>query len=217
MTLRKLLGAALVGTLALGGCGTEFNAGQTTQPRPTHEADAELDAPVANPTAITIPKLGAHSTLIPLGLGPDGELAPPPVDQPMQAGWYAGADPRTEDSDGDGRPDGDGDEFQPGEIGPAIVAGHVDGVVNGRKGQPGIFARLHELAPGDEILIDRDGQTSLRFVVTAVQRYRKAAFPTQAVYGPTERPELRLITCGGEFDRASGHYVDNTIAWATLG
>lgn len=206
MTLRTLLGAALVGILALGGCGTQFNEGQTTQPRPTHEADAELDAPVANPTAITIPKIGAHSTLTRLGLGPDGELAPPPVDQPMQAGWYAGA-----------KPNEDGDEFQPGEIGPAVIAGHVDGVVNGRKGQPGIFARLHELVPGDEVLVDRDGQAQLRFVVTAVQRYRKAAFPTNEVYGPTERPELRLITCGGEFDRASGHYVDNTIVWASLG
>jgi hypothetical protein len=198
--------ALVLGVALLAGCGAEFVADPPREAAPASPADPEIDVAIADPTAITIPKLDAHSTLIPLGLGPDGELAAPPVTEPMQAGWYAGADPATS-----------GDEFQPGEIGPAIVAGHVDGIVNGRKGQPGIFARLHELAPGDEILIDRDGQSQLRFIVTAVQRYAKAAFPTDAVYGPTEHPELRLITCGGEFDRSTGHYVDNTIAWATLG
>ena len=203
----RLVALVLGGALLLAGCGTtEFVAGDTTQPRPTFVPDDEIDAPIANPTAITIPKIDARSTLIPLGLGPDGELAPPPVTEPMQAGWYAGA-----------KPDGDGDEFQPGEVGPAVIAGHVDGIVDGRKGQPGIFARLHELAPGDEILIDRDGQSQLRFIVREVQRYPKASFPTQRVYGPTEVPELRLVTCGGAFDRGSGHYVDNVIAWATLG
>lgn len=209
--------ALVLGAVLLSGCGTEFVADPPREPRPTSTPDAELDVPVANPTAITIPKLGVTSSLIPLGLGANGELETPPVTEPGQAGWYAGADPRTEDADGDGVPDGDGDEFQPGEIGPAVIAGHVDGVVDGRKGQPGIFHRLHELAPGDEILIDRDGQAQLRFVVTGVQRYAKAAFPTRQVYDPTDVPELRLITCGGAFDRFSGHYLDNVIAWATLG
>lgn len=202
----RLLALVLGAVLALSGCGTEFVSDPPRAAAPASPADPELDTAIADPTAITIPKIGAHSTLIPLALGADGELAPPPVTEPMQAGWYAGADPNVA-----------GDEFQPGEIGPAVIAGHVDGIVDGRKGQPGIFARLHELAPGDAILIDRDGQSQLRFIVTAVQRFAKAAFPTQSVYGPTETPELRLITCGGEFDRSSGHYVDNTIVWASLG
>lgn len=203
----RLVALVLGGALLLAGCGTtEFVAGDTTQPRPTFVPDDEIDAPIANPTAITIPKIDARSTLIPLGLGADGELAAPPVTEPMQAGWYAGA-----------KPDEDGDEFQPGEIGPAVIAGHVDGVVNGRKGQPGIFARLHELAPGDEVLINRDGQSQLRFIVQRVETHPKAAFPSRQVYGPTETPELRLITCGSSFDRATGHYTGNVIAWATLG
>lgn len=206
----------LLGAVLLGGCGTEFVADPPREPAPTAPADSELDAAVAYPTAVTIPKIGAHSSLIPLGLGANGELEAPPVTEPMQAGWYAGEDPRTEDTDGDGVPDGDGDEYQPGEIGPAVIAGHVDGVVDGRKGQPGIFARLHELTAGDEVLVDRAGQSQLLFVVTAVQRYAKAQFPTQTVYGPTEVPELRLITCGGAFDRTAGHYVDNLVVVARL-
>lgn len=204
--LALVLGAAL-----LSGCGTEFVSDPPRQAPPSAPADAELDAPVADPTEITIPKIGASSSLIPLGLT-DHDcpaeppcLAPPPDDEPEQAGWYAGADPAVA-----------GDEYAPGEFGPAVIAGHVNGIgPDGRKGHPGIFARLHELAPGDEILIDRDGQAQLRFVVTEVQRHPKAAFPSERVYGPTDRPELRLITCGGAF--SGGHYVDNVVVYAALG
>ena len=170
------------------------------------------------PWSITIPKIGAHSTLVPLGLDAEGALAVPPVDEPMQASWYAGADPRTEDADHDGVPDGDGDEWQPGESGgPAVLSGHVDGTgPDGRKGFPGIFARLPELAAGDEILIDRVDGSRLRFVVTEVQRYSKDALPWDRIMAETEEPELRAITCGGEFDRASGHYRDNDVIFAEL-
>lgn len=160
---------------------------------------------VAEPTAITIPAIDAHSTLEPLGLTPEGELATPPVDKPMQAGYYAGPDPAFT-----------GDEVLPGEVGPAVVVGHVDGVIDGQKGQPGIFYWLHDLGPGDEIVIDRADGSQVRFVVTAVERHAKAEFPTERVYGNTERPELRLVTCGGDFDRAAGHYTDNWIVWAEL-
>lgn len=161
--------------------------------------------PVAAPTAVTIPAIGVHSTLKAYGLTADGELEVPPVTEPLQAGYYGGADPAFT-----------GDEYLPGEDGPAIVMGHVDGVLNGKKGSPGVFYRLHELAPGNEILIDRDGQPQLKFVVTGVQHYAKAAFPADQVYGPTPGPELRLITCGGNFDRVAGHYVDNVVVFAAL-
>lgn len=215
MTSRKLLVLVLGAVLALSGCGTEFVEGQTTQPRPTHEPDAELDpVTVVNPTAVGIPKLGAWSTLIPLGLtehdcpADTPCLQPPPADQPMQAGWYAGADPRI--------PEGDGDEYQPGEPGPAVIAGHV----NGSGGQDGIFAKLHELAPGDQIVVERNDESTpqppLTFVVDAVASFPKNQFPTEDVYGSTDTPELRLITCGGEFDRGAGHYRDNVVVWASL-
>jgi hypothetical protein len=209
--LALVLGAALLVT----GCGTEFVADPPREPRPTYEPDAELDGTtVVNPTAVGIPKLGAWSTLVPLGLtetdcpADPPCLAPPPPDQPMQAGWYAGADPRV--------PEGDGDEYQPGEPGPAVIAGHV----NGAGGQPGIFAKLAELAPGDQIIVERNDRSTpqppLTFVVDAVASFPKDRFPTEDVYGKTDVPELRLITCGGTFDHARRHYRDNVVVWASL-
>jgi hypothetical protein len=200
--------ALIVGLLLAGGC----SAGPVTAPSSGAPTASSVPVPVAEPTAVTIPKIGAHSSLIRIGLTgvtedcPTGDcLDVPPTDRPLQAGWYAGRDPEFS-----------GDEVTPGEIGPAVIAGHVDGEIGGRKGQPGIFYRLHELAPGDEVLVDRDGQRQLRFVVTAVRRYSKAAFPTEEVYGRTDGPELRLITCGGPFNRSAGHYEDNVIVWAVL-
>ena len=199
----KRFALLIVGALLLVGCGT-------TDPVPflspgSAPASSAPALPVADPTAITIPAIGAHSTLVPLGLTVAGELAVPPVDDPLQASWYAGADPAES-----------GDEIQPGERGPAVVVGHVDGVIDGRKGQPGIFARLSELKPDDEILIDRADGTRVRFLVDRVEKHSKSDFPTDEVYGATEQPELRLITCGGEFDRSAGHYTANFIVWASI-
>lgn len=157
------------------------------------------------PTAVQIPSIGASSSLVPLGLTADGALDVPPVTQPGQAGYYAGA-----------RRDWLGDEVLPGEVGPAVLVGHVDGVINGQKGQPGVFYRLHELTPGAEIFVQRADGSRLRFVVQRVERHDKDVFPTAAVYGDTLAPELRLITCGGEFDRSVRSYKDNVIVWAVL-
>jgi hypothetical protein len=203
-------GIALVGVLvalALTSCGADTPP--ALQDVSGGDADSALASPppaeVPDPWSVTIPRIGAHSTLVPLGLTEANELEVPPVDQPLQAGWYAGADPVF-----------DGDEYKPGEVGPAIIAGHVDGVIDGVKGQPGVFARLSELAPGDEVLVDRADTSRLRFVVTAIQKHAKDKFPSAQVYGETEKPELRLITCGGAFDRAAGHYADNWVVFAEL-
>lgn len=212
MTRRSLLGAALVAGLVLvGGCGTtEFNAGDTTEPRATFVPDEQLDAApaVVEPFAITIPKIGAHSTLIPLGLNPDRSLEVPPVDSPLVAGYYAGEDKAHV-----------GDECLPGSEPPcsAVVAGHVDGLhPDGSKGAPGIFARLDELAPGDEVLVEDADGGQQRWIVEEVEQVAKAAFPSQKVFGRNDRPRLALVTCGGAFDRASGHYVDNRVVHAVL-
>jgi sortase (surface protein transpeptidase) len=92
-----------------------------------------------------------------------------------------------------------------------VILGHVNG-----GGQAGIFSRLHELTAGDEVLIRRTDDTTLRFTVTRVDKVPKTHFPTDEVYGDTAGPELRLITCGGSFDRNAHSYRDNVIVYATI-
>jgi hypothetical protein len=198
----------LLGAVLLSGCGTEFVDEPPREPRPP----VVDEIPTPDPTYISIPKIRAGSTLIPLGLTDDCDyseppcLQSPPVDQPGQAGWYAGRDPVF-----------NGDEYQPGENGPAVIAGHVDGTgPNGQHGWPGVFRRLAELQPGDEILIERKAAPTLRFVVSAVGSFPKDRFPTEDVYLKTPTPTLRLITCGGSWDPARRHYTDNVVVWSDL-
>lgn len=183
---RLLLLVALAGMLALAGCAS---TPPPPVPVPTFGA---ADPPVAPPTRIEIPAIGAAGDLVALGLNPDGTLAVPPVTTPGVPSWYK-LGPR------------------PGQIGPAVVAGHVDG-----GGQPGIFADLDQLAPGDPVLIDRADGTRVTFTVTGVEQYPKDQFPTGKVYGDSARPELKLITCGGSFDEAADSYRDNIVATAVL-
>jgi sortase (surface protein transpeptidase) len=97
----------------------------------------------------------------------------------------------------------------PGQDGPAVISGHVDS-----KSGPAVFYRLRELRRGDRIRVQRAAGDWLVFEVTGTARYAKAAFPTDAVFGPVTGPVLRVITCGGDFDRASGHYLDNVVVTA---
>jgi hypothetical protein len=147
--------------------------------------------PVAAPVSLTIPLIGVSTRLITLGLASGGSLQVPPITDTAVAGWYTGS-PR------------------PGAIGSAIIVGHIDSVTG-----PGVFFRLSELRKGDQVYIRRADGTLVKFQVTAVQQYLKDQFPTQAVYGPTPDPELRLITCGGAFDSATGHYLSNIVVYAT--
>jgi hypothetical protein len=98
---------------------------------------------------------------------------------------------------------------EPGERGPAVVVGHVDDV-----GGPGVFYRLRELRRGDWIRIGRADGSVVRFRVEGLERWPKAAFPTRRVFGGTHTAALRLVTCSGNFDPSTGHYVDNTIVYA---
>ncbi len=163
------------------------------QPQPTSPAqDAVAALPKSEPVSIDIPKIGAHSSLVPLGLNPDDTIQVPPVTTPLQAGWYTYAP-------------------TPGEVGPAVVLGHVDG-----NHQKGIFFRLKELATGDRVSVARkDGSTAL-FEVTKVHQVPKKDFEAEGVYDDTAGPELRLITCGGVFDRSARNYVDNIVVYARL-
>ena len=153
---------------------------------------------VPMPVSVSIPDIDATSSLILTGLDVKGALEVPPVDQPLQASWW------------DGSP-------RPGEPGPAVILGHVDGTCpDGRKGCPGVFKRLGELGEGDLIDITRDDHTSATFIVYKVAEYDKDHFPSREVYGNTPGPELRLITCSGPFDRAAGHYSRNAVISARL-
>jgi hypothetical protein len=152
-----------------------------------------VPAPVVARTPVTavsiaIPRLQLSGPLDELGVADDGELLAP--DDPGRAGWYAGG-------------------IVPGDLGPAIVGGHVDS----RRG-PGVFFALRSLRDGDVVEITRSDGRTVRFSVTDVQQVAKEQFPTAAVYGPTPRPELRLITCGGRFDRTAHSYTDNVVVEA---
>jgi sortase (surface protein transpeptidase) len=135
--------------------------------------------------------IGVHTTgLIDLGLTPSGAMEVPK--DAVTAGWF------------DLGP-------TPGELGPSVIAAHVDYAK-----VPGVFARLHEMAVGDEALVTRADGSTVRFTAYRVERFPKSAFPTSDVYGNTDGPELRLVTCGGEYDRASGSYRDNVVVFARL-
>jgi len=144
---------------------------------------------VAAPVSLTIPLIGVTTKLTRLGLASDGSLQVPPTTS--VAGWYTGS-PR------------------PGATGSAIIVGHIDSVSG-----PGVFFRLSELRKGDQVYVRRADGTLVKFLVISVQQYLKDQFPTQAVYGPTPDAELRLITCGGAFDSATGHYLSNIVVYAT--
>ncbi len=101
---------------------------------------------------------------------------------------------------------------RPGAVGSAVIAGHVDSYTG-----PGVFYFLRDLKAGEKVYVTRADKSVAEFSVTSVQSYPKAAFPTSIVYGPAPDAELRLITCGGDFDRSTGHYLSNLIAYATLG
>jgi hypothetical protein len=140
------------------------------------------------PVALAIPALGVSGPLSELSVADNGELLAP-VD-PGLAGWYSGG-------------------VVPGDVGPAVIGGHVDS----RRG-PGVFFRLRSVRPGDAVEIIRsDGQVA-RFAVTQVREVSKEQFPTGTVYAPTPRPELRLITCGGPFDWTVRSYTENLVVEA---
>lgn len=146
--------------------------------------------PAAPPRAIRVPAIGVDAEVIPLGTHPDGTLETPA--DFAQTGWWSGG-------------------YAPGGSGPAVIVGHVD-----NKEGPAVFYDLPELVAGDSVEVEAADGVRRRFVVERVAQYRKVAFPTEEVYGRTERPSLRLVTCGGAFDRGTGHYVDNVVVYAEL-
>ncbi len=165
----------------------------TTSAAPTSKVVGPVLA-ASIPLAITIPAINVQSPLLQLGRTGTGALAvPPPGPTYDTAGWYKYSP-------------------TPGALGPSVIAGHVDSAADG----PSVFYRLGGLHRGDTVRISRsDGGVAI-FTISDVRRYHKVAFPTELVYGNTDRAALRLITCGGPFDSATGHYTDNIVVLASL-
>jgi hypothetical protein len=145
---------------------------------------------VAEPVRLRVPSAGIDTALDGISRDATGALVPPADDS--RAGWYR-------------------EGPAPGLPGPAVLTGHVDG-----PGGPAVFFGLRRIAVGDAITVDRADGTTATFTVTQVGRYPKADFPSAEVYGPTPGAELRLITCGGAFDRSRHSYVDNLVVFAEL-
>jgi hypothetical protein len=209
--LRVLLGAAL-GATALGSllvaCGQQ-PVSLSSDPMTSDVSDPAVDghAPVP-PFTIVIPAIGVDSVLEPLGLTADRELAIPPASAPEVAGWYAGPDTVEP-----------GDECMPGSVCSAVVVGHVNGTgPDGERGFPGVFADLAELAPGDEVLVERADGSTVRFVVESVESVDKDELPTD-IYTLTDRPRLNLVTCddaAGFGTERAGHYDRNVLVRTVL-
>jgi Sortase domain len=178
------LGAVMVGCLMVAGC--QGAGGEpAAEVRSTRGVGEAVG--VGSPVSIAIPAVGVDARVVPVGLRADRAMEVPAVDL---VGWYE-LGPR------------------PGEAGPAVVVGHVDS----RSG-PAVFSRLGELRRGDRIVVGQQGGAARSFRVERIERHPKTALPVQRIWDHTRQPVLRLITCGGSFDRSTGHYRDNIVVYA---
>ena len=152
-----------------------------------------LVLPASTPTHLDIPAIGVSSALMELGLNADRTLQVPPLGRDSRAGWYRYSP-------------------TPGQVGPAVLLGHVDSAQYG----PGVFFELGALRPGQLVSVTRADHSVAVFRVERVVSYAKNAFPTLEVYGNTDHAALRLITCGGKFDLTSHSYENNIVVYASL-
>ncbi|PZT76479.1 MULTISPECIES: class F sortase [unclassified Streptomyces] len=148
--------------------------------------------PRSEPTRLRIPSIAVDAPFTPLSIGASGRLdAPPPNDKNL-VGWFK-------------------DGPTPGELGTSIVAGHVDTTTG-----PAVFLQLRFLKPGATVDITRADGTVASFSVDSVETFSKADFPDDKVYADTPDAQLRLITCGGDYDRKAKDYEDNVVVFAHL-
>jgi sortase (surface protein transpeptidase) len=190
-----MIASVAVATGAAGGSPNHATGGPSTAPTSqepsrtvTGAVTETLSMPRSVPVRLRVPGIGVDSKLMDLGLNNDGTLQTPPGGFP--AGWFTGAP-------------------TPGEVGPAIIVGHV------RYDTPGVFARLTDMRHGDKILVDRRDGSTARFRVTRVARFAKSEFPTKQVYGNIDHAGLRLITCGG-LDAETNEFDENLVVFAEL-
>ncbi|MFF5187254.1 class F sortase [Streptomyces sp. NPDC000345] len=204
--LSRRAAAAAVLAVLLVGCGgspsdratdrpadrsTARTAPGTSPASPSRTGRAARPLARSVPVALRIPAIGVDTAVMRLGLAADGTVRVPPVEAHDRAGWY-------------------GHSPTPGQTGPSVILGHV---TVGEYGD-GVFRHLDRLRRGDRITARLGNGTTAEFAVTGVRTVDKADFPTEDVYGNVDRPELRLITCGGP--RSGDGYRDNVIVFAAL-
>lgn len=196
-TAALLVAAALTGLV-----GCSAGAAPTAAAPPARVAEATAPAPTAStaparplarslPVRVQVPGAGVDTgPVLELGLAADGTVEVPSVADADRIGWYDKG-------------------VTPGETGPAVLIGHFD-TARG----PAVLKNVSRVRVGDEIAVTRaDGKVAV-FRVRELEQVDKKTFPTAKVYGDTTRPELRLVTCGGEL--VDGHRPDNIILYADL-
>ncbi|MDL2079688.1 class F sortase [Streptomyces sp. GXMU-J15] len=148
----------------------------------------------AGPQRVDIPALGVQAPVVARGLDPQGAVDPPPFDQPGLVGWYAGG-------------------AAPGAKGAAVLVGHVD-----TETRPAVFYKISAMKPGETVRVLRDDGRVAEFTVDDVRVVTRERFDARQAYGAREpgRAELRLITCGGAFDRTTRSYTANVVVSAYL-
>ncbi|MEU5414357.1 class F sortase [Streptomyces clavifer] len=162
-------------------------------PRPTPSASTPgRGLPRSAPERIRIKRIAVDAPFTPLAIGPSGQLDAPPADDMNLAGWFK-------------------DGAAPGERGTSVVAGHVD-----TKTGPAVFLLLSTLEAGNKVSITRKDGIDTVFKVDSVETFSKADFPDERVYADNGTAQLRLITCGGEYDRKAKDYKDNVVVFAHL-
>lgn len=166
-----------------------------------NNASAALAAPPVStkvmprsvPVKLQIPKIGVDANLTQVGLEPSGKMEMPWDIE--TASWYKYSP-------------------TPGEVGPSIIVGHLDGAKFAN--MSGVFFRLHELMPGDEMAVYREDGSIAKFKIIALKQVSQYNFPTNEIYGKINYAGLRVITCGGVYDEKEGHYSENTVVFAAL-
>jgi sortase (surface protein transpeptidase) len=158
---------------------------------PAVAAPVFSDVPASRPVALEIPSIGVDTTVGELGLQSDGQVEVPTTTRVV--GWYRFG-------------------VTPGQIGSAVILGHVDSYLG-----PGVFFDLKSLKAGDALHLTLADGAHAQFIVTEVVQYLKTAFPDRLVYGAHGATRsLQLVTCGGVFDRATGHYLSNVVVYSRL-
>lgn len=170
-------------------------ASRPASPAPSVTGTAKAESfslPRSAPTRLLIPSIDVDAPFTELSIGSSGRLNAPPPDDTNLVGWFAGG-------------------ASPGERGTAIVAGHLDTTTS-----PAVFASLSSLSEGDTVSVVRKDGTTADFVVDDVENFPQDDFPDDRVYADTPDPQLRLITCGGSYDRSKKRYTENTVVFAHL-
>ncbi|EFD64756.1 secreted protein [Streptomyces lividans TK24] len=191
-----ILAVSLVG-------GNDTSADSSRPPLPAHPGTTASSAPPATgaadsalprskPVRLLIPEIAVDAPFTDLAIGDKGQLQPPPAGDTNLVGWYAKG-------------------VSPGEKGTSIIAGHVD-----TKTSAAVFARLDQLDKGDKFQVRRADGRSATFVVDGLETFAKDEFPSDRVYGDADRPEVRLITCAGDYDHKVKDYTDNLVVFAHL-